>query len=104
MSLVFWFLVAFGVAFVFGHSKISLPFRIVLGGQEGHAPAVPVLGPLVVALLECCGCFGWWLGLTAAIFWPALVPFELALWQRALMLAFATSGTNLLLGRFAGMV
>lgn len=127
MMLLLWFAAAFGFAFVVGHSKISLPFREWFGGKlvltettatsPGAAEAgitmssyaqrkaaVPYLGPFLVALAECPGCLGWWLGLGAAFFWPALVPFGLSLWASMLLLAFATSGVNLLLARYVGMV
>lgn len=123
MTIVLFFLAAFGFAFVVGHSKISLPIRQWLGGWTEasatpnvatgevighvvpHAAAVPLLGPFLVALAECPGCLGWWLGALTPLVWPALVaPFGLPLWPSMLMLAFSTSAVNLLLARYVGMV
>lgn len=117
--LLFW-LASFGFAFVVGHSKISLPLRQWLGGwvessavpdvSSGevhghittHRPAVPVLGPFLVALAECPGCLGWWLG--AAAVSTGLVSLPFSFWVSVAVCAFATSAVNLLLARWVGLV
>lgn len=117
--LLFW-LAAFGFAFVVGHSKISLPFRQWLGGwvdtqvtpnvQTGevhgsittHKPAVPVLGPFVVALAECPGCLGVWIGAAAVL--AGLVSLPFSFWVSVAVCAFATSAVNLLLAKWVGLV
>ena len=67
-------------------------------------PLIPVVGPWLAALLECCACLSWWLGLVAGA--AHLVSgFEGAAWYvSALVLAFATSATSLLLGKIVGLV
>lgn len=120
MSLALFWLASFGFAFVVGHSKISLPLRQWLGGwvegsvvpdiEKGevighvitHKPAVRWVGPFLVALAECPGCLGWWLGLGAAF--GGLVTLPFSFWVSAAVLAFATSAVNLLLARWVGLV
>lgn len=140
IALALFFFAAFGFAFIVGHSKISLPFRIWVGGitravdetasdewtervreqlvklgKDPHwvsRPLVPVLGPFLVALVECVGCLGWWTGAVVGALCPAFVQLaapgidELALswWSCGLILGLATSGVNMLLGKFVGMV
>jgi hypothetical protein len=119
MQLALWFLAAFGFAFVVGHSRISLPLRQWLGGwiesgatphvESGevvghittHLPAIRVLGPFLVALAECPGCLGWWLGLGAGALGLVVLPFPFAV--SVAVLAFATSAVNLLLSKYVGM-
>jgi hypothetical protein len=128
-----WFFAAFGFAFVVGHSKISLGVRVLLAGtperkvdieraavpyELGHEksvtviatktvpavrPLVPVVGPFLVALAECPGCLGWWLGLLAGFFWPQTFGVS-SQYVFALMLAFATSGVNLLFAKWVGLL
>jgi hypothetical protein len=136
MTLVLWFLSAWGAAFVIGHSKISLALRVLLGGSpssiEGPAlgygveadipvrvvthgdgglptivrpairPLIPVVGPWLAALLECCACTGFHLGWLAVVLGVVDVPFS-PRWVSALGLAFATSGVNLLLAKWVGI-
>lgn len=119
MPLLMFFLASFGFAFVVGHSKISLPFRQWLGGWvEGsavpdvasgevighvvtHKAALPG-GAFAVALLECPGCLGWWLGAAAALVGLVSLPFSF--WVSVAVCAFATSAVNLLLAKLVGLV
>ncbi len=97
LSLVLFFLAAFGLAFVLGFSKISLPFREALsrGG---------VVGGFFVALVECPGCLGFWEGL-AGWFWRGAFDLPLGAGLLAgLVFALAVSGTNMVLGRYVGLV
>lgn len=68
-------LASIGLSFIVGFSKISLPLRVLVGGRTAHVvigghpevtptvrPLVPWLGPWLVALLECPGCLGFWVG------------------------------------------
>lgn len=77
-------LIAFGLAYVVGMSKISLPFRILLAGNEAETPLtvngitikkgepavpslIPYVGPFLVLLVECPACFGFWEGAAFAM-------------------------------------
>lgn len=69
---------------------------------QNAAPLIPKLGPWLAALMECVACVGWWLGLGAGFL--GVLQLGVAPWFAALILAFATSAVNLLLGKFVGIV
>lgn len=73
-QLVTLFLATFGLSYIVGRSKISLPVREALAAL--HRGPVDFL----LELVECPACLGFWLGLAAALLgltpvltpWPAL--------------------------------
>lgn len=94
---------AFGLAYIVGHARITFPFRLVLGGDETTKPAVPVLGPFFIEMLECPACFGFWEGLLAGALWvPG--PKTLSAFAWCVALGCATSGTNFILGRITRLI
>lgn len=96
-DLVCYCLAAFGLAYIVGHAKISLFFRVLIGGTpSGGKPLIPVVGPFLVDLVECPACFGFWEGL--AYGWIT-TNFVGGLWFGCL-----TSGSNFLLGRFTKLI
>lgn len=129
VALALYFFAAFGLSFIVGHSKISLPFRQLLGGWvehtavpsvatgevhghiQHHRPMVPVLGPFFVALVECPGCLGWWVGAFTGLVAPEFVMIQapgidaltLSAFGCAVVLGCATAGVNMVLGHFVGM-
>lgn len=132
MVLLIYFLAAFGLSYIVGHSRISLPFRELLGGvpvvfdepdpegiripitiaqrkKEGKdpywevRPIIPVVGPFLIAMVECPSCFGFWIGSAAGFIAPGLVPVELRwvatpFWA-ALVLGWSTAGLNQILSK-----
>lgn len=105
-ALVLWFVVytiaAFGFAYALGFSHISLPLRFWLGDLIGTSR----IAVWTLRLVECPACVGWHIG-----FWGTW----LAGWLNvqwlfgrgffiALLAAFYTCGTNLLLARVMGLV
>jgi hypothetical protein len=97
LPLILFFLAAFGLSFVLGFSKLSLPFR------EALAKAGPI-GVFFVTLVECPGCLGFWEGV-AGWFWRGA--FDLPLSGSLLLglvFALAVCGSNMVLGRYVGMV
>lgn len=93
LQVLVYVFAAFGFAAIAGHSKITLPFR---EGMERlgrrFAPARWALD-----LIECPMCLGFWEGLfvgSALFGWTS----------RAVVMALATSASNLLLARLAGLV
>lgn len=110
--LLVYFLGAFGLAYIVGHSTLSLPFRQWLGGNPIAEPPQPgALGPFgdfLCALIECPACFGFWIGLIAGklILIPESLegaPFSTrAAW--ALWFGCVTSGTNYILGRLTSLL
>lgn len=95
VALFLHFTASFGVAFVLGHSVISLPLRNWLQNRGA-------VGSFLLALFECPACLGWWLGATSAIFGlMALVVTPTLL--GVMSSAFATSAVNLIAARIVGM-
>jgi hypothetical protein len=116
LELLFFLAGAFGLAYIVGHSTISLPFRRWLGGTpelpptetSPGMPAVPgALGPVgdfLCEMLECPACFGFWIGLVggSALFFDA-VPWPQRLgWS--FWLGCVTSGHNFMMGRWTRLI
>jgi hypothetical protein len=107
MIYLFYFAAAFGLAYIVGHSAISVGFRRWLGGtpakfgvDQSYEPAKPgafgPFGDFICSLIECPACFGFWTGLAGSfILEPLLTPF--LLW--CFINACATSGVNFILAR-----
>lgn len=93
MNLLIYSLAAFGLAWIVGHSKISLLPR----------EWVATKSRFLVSLLECVGCFGVWQGLAAHMLDLQFVRLFND-WRDAIMLALFTCAGNLVLGRFVGVV
>jgi len=98
VSLVFFvaFLLAqFGLAYIVGHSEISLPWRTLLARSQ--------YGERLVKFVECPACFGFWAG---AAFWemglpdaqPHVAVFRFFFW------GCVVSGSNFLLGRLSRLI
>lgn len=104
-TCVFLLLGFFGASYIVGHSKISLTWRIILGGHVGSPefqvlslkPLIPVVGPWLVELLECPACFGFWIGLIFALMGRAT-------FSLCLLTAFAVAGSNFILGRLTRLI
>lgn len=93
---------AFGLAYIVGFSKLSLPVRSLIAPPAGttadSASLKDVVRLALVTLLECPACFGFWVGL---IYGFACHP----KWAPdALGLALFTCGSNYLLAKFAGLL
>lgn len=95
VTWVLYFLAAFGFAFIVGHSWISLAFR--------EWAALSEKGLWFAKLLECPACLGFWIGLAAVLTGTVSVPFG-PRWFAAIVLACATSGSNLLCSKWVGLV
>lgn len=91
-----YLLAAFGVAFGVGHSELTYEFRKSLSKSN-------VLAQWFLKLLECPACVGWhcgwvWIAIGGVHFFGMS-----STWHEALLLGFATCGSNLLLAKFAGL-
>ena len=93
LALAFYTLAAFGLAYILGHSRITLYTRTRLA-------ALGWFSRWMVELVECPACLGTWLGFAAGFFWPHLAPLGWA----PLALALWTCGANYLLGRATGLL
>ena len=85
-GLIVWTVSALGVAYIAGHSYITKKFR------ETMFDFIPI----VVMLLECPACLGFWLG-----FFFGLV---LGGFANAITLACYTAGSNFILAKFTGLM
>ena len=115
-------LAAFGLAYVVGHSTISLPFRTWLGGTPEKVEGVDVdtkglkitpakpgamgpLGDFLCSLIECPACFGWWTGLIAGCCgFVSTAGLDISTFGWPLTLACVTSGSNYALGRLTRLI
>jgi hypothetical protein len=101
--LVVYTISAFGLAFAVGFGRISLPFRRWLEPKTivGSGDA---FRQMLLYLLECPACLGFWIGLGASFF-VQLDDNRLSLRMgAALLTAFYTSGSNFILGRVSGLI
>lgn len=102
-ELPLWFFTHFGLAYIVGHSLITVGARRKLFERF----------PLFVTMLECPACFGFWSGFITSFIAFLLVPFafEFGTWkggitllQNPLALGVSTSGVNYLLARLTNLV
>jgi hypothetical protein len=110
LGLLFYTVAAFGLAYIVGHSTISLPFRMVIDpGPETTTPKA-VLAAWFLMLIECPACFGFWEGLFFGMLYAAadgpLYPREGALAKMlwAVGLALYTCGANFILARLTSLI
>lgn len=110
LTLAMMLVGCFGFAYIVGHSTISFPFRLVVGGDEDVPPLVPHLGPLFIKLLECPACLGFWQGFVlGALGWFGEPPFRLATYPLpgliwCIALGCVVSGSNFIIGRFTRLI
>lgn len=110
MGLFFYTVAAFGLAYIVGHSAISLPFRMAVDpGPDVNSPA-KVFWAWFLMLIECPACFGFWTGLFAGMLYAAMdgeqYPREGALARIlfAVGLALYTTGSNFVLARLTSLI
>lgn|SRR5574342_655639 len=90
-QIFLWCLFSYGVAYVIGHSKISLPFREWLSEGRG-------IKAWVLDLIECPGCLGIHIGFWFGLFYDRLhYAFNDDLFYNAVFLSFFTCSSNLLI-------
>lgn len=96
IQLWYYTLSAFGLWYIVGASVISYPLRHTL--RRIADSGMPVYG-LLLDLVQCPACFGFWIGLAAGFTrWSPMLDHD------PLMLALYTSATNLLLGTLSGLM
>ena len=112
--MITYLLAAFGLAYIVGHSTISLPVRKWMGGiperQINGVTFTPIPGALgrfgdfITALIECPACFGFWTGLAMGFAHLVTVPADLLPTGWPLTLACVTAGSNFILGRLTRLI
>lgn len=91
--LLIYTVAIFGVAYVCGHSAISLSIREWI--------ATTRFG-FVLALIECPACLSWWLGLGVGLAGPPGYLADLSS-MPAFVLAFYSAGSSYILARLTGL-
>lgn len=110
LGLLFYTVAAFGLAYIVGHSAISLPFRVLMDPGENLKSPAEAARAWILMLIECPACFGFWEGLFFGMLYAAadgpLYPREGALakvlW--AVGLALYTCGANFILARLTSLI
>jgi hypothetical protein len=103
-SLLLYFLFVFGLAYVIGHARVSLPIREYLSPTPDVAPPLGGFGTWLVRLVECPACLSWHLGLWFGFFgWPLHATTGGRVGD-ALVLAFGSCGVSFILGRFTRLI
>lgn len=105
-QLFVYTVVAFGFAYVIGHSIATRGVREWLSsGYTGEelAAKYPNIA-WFLALIECPACLGWWCGLAAGAFAPMFGFVSLPIAASAIVFAFYTAGSNYLLARLTGLM
>lgn len=94
MNLFIYSFAVFGLAWVVGHSKISLPSRTWLAARSKFA----------VELLECVGCFSFHVGWISWLIGVHLTGTWGPPWVDMIVAALYTATSSLVIGRFVGIV
>lgn len=101
--LLIWVLGQFGLAYIVGHSAISLPFRQALAPEEvktvGHA-----FRQFIITLLECPACLGFWAGAVSIWLVSMVVVLPVPLYVAAPAAAVVTCGANYIVARLTSLV
>lgn len=100
-SLVFFTFAAFGLAYIVGHARISLPIRQwIFPSRDGEGRVEVLLNQLrimFVELIECPACFGFWIGFIGSV---AVKNSFIA----SLCWGCYISGVNFLLGKLTSLI
>lgn len=102
IQLLIYSVAAFGFAFIAGFSKISFPIRNWIDPGK-FTTSVGAIRALLVMLIECPPCLGFWTGIVASAVLELRV-FQIPTWQWIVLLALYTSGSNFILGRVTGLI
>lgn len=86
MTLLFYSIACFGLAYILGFSTITFQVRKWLAARRG-APR------LILALIECPACLGFWTGLFLGLHWHDPITW-----------ALFTCGSNFILARLTGLI
>jgi len=101
VNYALFFLATFGLAFVIGHSKISLPLRTLLDPGNKIETFEQSMRWWTLELLECPPCVSWHLGLWYGLLGPSRGDSRVL---EALILAFAATAVSFILGVFTGLI
>lgn len=94
VGLLTWTISAFALSWAAADAKISLPFRTFL---EAGADAKALGAGVLLMLVECVACSGFWVGLIGQL--VGIAPFS-----NCVSAGFFTCGSNLLIAKWLGML
>lgn len=103
---VIYALACFGLAYVVGHSFITVALReAILGERTGEKVSfVLAVREWIVDMLECPACFGFWTGLIASLVGATPFALDAPAWASAMTWGLFTAGTNYTLARITNLV
>lgn len=106
INLIFYVFVAFGLAYVVGHSAISKSIREKI--FDSGLTFQSRLRRILVDLLECPACFGFWTGVVVALL--GWTPLDVAIFSGSGSFLFTivwglfTAGSNLTLAKITKLI
>jgi len=95
ISMFVYCFAVLGFSYVLGFSKLTLPFR--------EAGAKNPVTKILVLLVECPACLGFWVGIAALIFRIDPLHLSVTIWN-AIYFGLFTSGINLFLALRSGLI
>jgi hypothetical protein len=102
VNLFIYSFAVFGLAWVVGHSKISLPFRKALDTIDLNTS--DYVRRFLLAMIECVGCFSFHVGWISWLVGIHLTGTWGPSWVGMIVAALYTATSSLVIGRFAGVV
>lgn len=98
LQLIVYAFVAYGLHYIVGASKISLPFRTAIDPGPGKLRnIIDACRSLFITLIECAACCGFWIGIIAASYIKLAALEQLFHpedWMRYSLYAVFTTATN----------
>jgi hypothetical protein len=103
LQLISYALVAYGLYYIVGASKISLPFRTAIDPGMPLRNVVDACRSLFITLIECAPCSGFWIGVAGSLL-VRIQPLEQLFqptdaWRWLLYGIFTTATNNFLTAR-----
>jgi hypothetical protein len=95
---------AFGLAFIAGYSKLSLPLRVLLDPGSKVDSVADVARAWLLMLLECPACIAWHVGFWLTLFGPDWAAVVAPGVFSAVVVGCFCCGAVFLLGRLSGLI
>jgi membrane protein implicated in regulation of membrane protease activity len=111
LTLILYLLAAFGLSYAIGHAKVSMPVRYRIAryafgesGKETPHGAKRIAALLLLNMIECYACSGFWIGGILAALAPSVAMLLTGLGYAGsiVLCAFATCGSNLIIALSTG--
>lgn len=105
VMLVFYTIAQFGFCWILADSKITRPVRVLVAYFAEHEAAgrlTRVLASLLLSLMECVACLGFWVGAASGLHLARA--WGMPVLSSMLVCGLYTCGINYLLGRATGLL